>query len=332
MSGLAQINPPSSGGGGAVTIADGADVTQGAIADASVTGDTAGTVSAKLRGILKILTDVWSDPNNDLRVDGSAVVQPVSQFGAWTTGRTWVLGSGTDSVTVVGTITANQGGAPWSFTDASLDNATLVDNNVFTDGTTRVMMSGYIFDEVVGTALTENDAAAARVDSKRAQVLVLEDATTRGQRQTVKAASTAAVAADLPAVVALHPTTALPEMRAATLGVTATAAVNTGSTLTLPAAGAGLFHYIVSLELVKLYSIVGVAAGAGVIITSTNMPGTPAWTTEQLASVAGTTARVIKEEPTTPLKSSVANTATTFVAPAQLQTIWRWNVRYFTAT
>jgi hypothetical protein len=114
------------------------------------------------------------------------------------------------------------------------------------------------------------------------------------------------------------------------LHVTATAAVNTGSTATLPAPGAGLFHYITRIELVKLYAVVGVAAGAGVIITSTNLPGAPAWTTEQLASAAGTVARVIDWEYTgNPLKSSVANTATTFVAGAQLQTIWRWNVSYY---
>lgn len=115
----------------------------------------------------------------------------------------------------------------------------------------------------------------------------------------------------------------------ATLHVTATAAVNTGSTATLAAAGAGLFHYIVRAELVKLYSVVGVAAGAGVIVTTTNLPGNPAFTTEQLASAAGTVARVIDFNPNQPLKSSVANTATTFVAPAQLQTIWRWNVTYY---
>ena len=119
----------------------------------------------------------------------------------------------------------------------------------------------------------------------------------------------------------------LPE---SSLWVTATAAVNTGSTATLPAAGAGLFHYITSIQLVKLYSVVGVAAGAGVIITSTNLPGGPAWTTEQLASVAGTAPKVIDIVFDRPLKSSVANTATTFVAPAQLQTIWRWNVGYYT--
>lgn len=61
----------------------------------------------------------------------------------------------------------------------------IVDNAGFTDGTTRLMPSGYIFDEVAGTALTENDAAAARIDSKRAQVFVIEDETTRGQRMTV---------------------------------------------------------------------------------------------------------------------------------------------------
>lgn len=54
------------GGGGAVTIADGADTTQGAIADAAVQGDNSGTVSAKLRGINKTLTA------------GVTVVSPVS--------------------------------------------------------------------------------------------------------------------------------------------------------------------------------------------------------------------------------------------------------------
>lgn len=114
------------------------------------------------------------------------------------------------------------------------------------------------------------------------------------------------------------------------LHVTATAAVNTAITATLPAAGVGLFHYITRAELVKLYAVIGVAAGAGVIITTTNLPGTPAFTTEQLASPAGTVARVLYGNwQGNPLKSAVANTNTTFVAGAQLQTIWRWNVSYY---
>jgi len=45
----------SNGGGGASSIADGADVAEGAIADAAVITDAPGTLSAKLRGIVKLL-------------------------------------------------------------------------------------------------------------------------------------------------------------------------------------------------------------------------------------------------------------------------------------
>lgn len=70
-----------------------------------------------------------------------------------------------------------------------LDDAIITDNAAFTDGTTKLNMAGFIFDETAGTALTENDAAAARLDSKRALVYVLEDETTRGRRATVTASN-----------------------------------------------------------------------------------------------------------------------------------------------
>ncbi len=73
------------------------------------------------------------------------------------------------------------------------DNQVTTDNGSFTDGTTKLFTAGYAFDEVAGTALTENDSAAARVDSKRAQVLVIEDTTTRGQRLTITASNAAKV-------------------------------------------------------------------------------------------------------------------------------------------
>lgn len=44
---------PGAGGGGAATIADGADVALGATSDAAVVTDTTGTVSSKLRGLVK---------------------------------------------------------------------------------------------------------------------------------------------------------------------------------------------------------------------------------------------------------------------------------------
>src|SRR5450759_3716649 len=54
---------------------------------------------------------------------------------------------------------------------------TLLDNAAFVDGTTPVTPVGYVFDETAGTALTENDTAAARIDVKRAQIGVIEDST-----------------------------------------------------------------------------------------------------------------------------------------------------------
>lgn len=81
----------------------------------------------------------------------------------------------------------------------------LVDNAAFTDGASLVAPAGFIFDEAAGTALTENDVAAARVDSKRAQISVIEDANARGVRAGVKPANTAPAATDPALVVTLSP-------------------------------------------------------------------------------------------------------------------------------
>jgi hypothetical protein len=47
------VRPIDGGGGGPATIADGADVAEGATTDAAVITDTTGTLSAKLRGLIK---------------------------------------------------------------------------------------------------------------------------------------------------------------------------------------------------------------------------------------------------------------------------------------
>lgn len=52
-SGELLVTSGGGGGGGPATIADGADVAQGALADAAITTDTSGTVSGKLRGLVK---------------------------------------------------------------------------------------------------------------------------------------------------------------------------------------------------------------------------------------------------------------------------------------
>ena len=51
------------GGGGAVTIADGADVAQGATTDVAVVADSNGTISSKLRGLVKIAANGYGTWN-----------------------------------------------------------------------------------------------------------------------------------------------------------------------------------------------------------------------------------------------------------------------------
>lgn len=74
-------------------------------------------------------------------------------------------------------------------TFAVQDSQVLVDNGAFTDGTSKVFINGYIYDEIAGTALTENDAAAARINVNRAQVHAIEDGATRGRYATVTASN-----------------------------------------------------------------------------------------------------------------------------------------------
>lgn len=77
-------------------------------------------------------------------------------------------------------------------TFAVQDSEKIADNAGFTDGTTKVLPLGMIYDEVAGTALSENDIGTPRMDAKRGVVVVVEDATTRGQRMAVAATGEAA--------------------------------------------------------------------------------------------------------------------------------------------
>lgn len=142
---------------------------------------------------------------------------------------------------------------------------------------------------------------------------------------SVKAASTLAVATDVAQVVQLSPMNA----QAATLVISATAAVSTANTATLPAAGVGLFHYIVRINIIKYASVATVGAAAPTIVTTTNMPGSLAWTTP--TSLAVGTQYETDINSSAPMKSSVANTATTIVCPLTTSIIWRVNVYYYTA-
>ena len=117
--------------------------------------------------------------NNDVTVTGSVAV--TDNAGSLTVddgGTTLSVDDGAGSLTV------DNGG-----TFAVQDTQVLTDNGAFTDGTSKLFVGGYIYDEVAGTALTENDAAAARVNANRAQIGVIEDGSTRARYATVTAAN-----------------------------------------------------------------------------------------------------------------------------------------------
>lgn len=127
-------------------------------------------------------------------------VPAVGAFAMVWDGANWdrVPGTSADGVTVnlgtnndvinAGTFAVQESGSALTALQL-IDDAIVADNAAFTDGTTKLDMAGYIYDEVAGTALTENDAAAARINVNRAQVQVVEDGATRGRYATVSAAN-----------------------------------------------------------------------------------------------------------------------------------------------
>jgi hypothetical protein len=112
------------------------------------------------------------------------------------------------------------------------------------------------------------------------------------------------------------------------LWVTATAVAGTGATATLPAAGAGLFHYITYVNGMR-NATAALAGTATLLLSTTNLPGTPVWSVGN-AMIAGGTQTDVDYQPVNPLKSLVANTATTFVYPAPgAAVLVRWNIGYY---
>lgn len=132
----------------------------------------------------------------------------------------------------------------------------------------------------------------------------------------VKAASTAAVAADPAQVVAMHPLSPA-YFKASDVVGTVLSVANTAATLTVAAGGAGLFLYITRIRVTMHNTSAAAVAGSAAVLafTSTNIPGSLAWTAGN-ALAAGTDKTVVDEYLDSPIKTSVAATATTIVAPA----------------
>ena len=105
-------------------------------------------------------------------------------------------------------------------------------------------------------------------------------------------------------------------------------------TLTLPAAGVGLFHYVTGVEIVNVNPTATAIAGSAVALsyTTTNIPGAPAWT-EGNALAAGVSKVVERIVYAGGIKTTTANTATTFVAPAiGAGAVCRITVTYYIAS
>lgn len=117
------------------------------------------------------------------------------------------------------------------------------------------------------------------------------------------------------------------QLNPSALCVTGTAAAGTGVTVTLPAV-TNNNHYITAIQIVQFAAALLSAAATPTIVTTTNLPGTPAFSFDAGAQLQGTTVTQTIF-PTTPIKSTTANTNTTIVAPATTNVIWRINVWYY---
>lgn len=112
--------------------------------------------------------------------------------------------------------------------------------------------------------------------------------------------------------------------------VTAVGASGASVTLTIPAAGAGLFHYLTHVHITMYAAAALTPSATPNSVTTTNLPGSIAWTFPT-AGAQGVVALIDETFNAAPIKSSVSNTATTIVCPAFTGAIWRVIVNYFSA-
>ena len=112
--------------------------------------------------------------------------------------------------------------------------------------------------------------------------------------------------------------------------VTAVGASGAAVTLTLPAPGVGLRQYLTYLAINRFAAAALTAAAAPVTVTTTNLPGTLAFSFAADAALQGTLDRW-REDFAYPIPANAQNTATTIVCPATPNVIWRVTGGYYIA-
>lgn len=109
--------------------------------------------------------------------------------------------------------------------------------------------------------------------------------------------------------------------------ITGTAAISTGVTLTLAAPPAGLFHHISQISITCFAGAALTPAATPVLVTSTNLNGNPTFDFPNAGAQGVINSLLLS--PAVPIKSAVAATATTIVAPVLTGCIWRLTAYYF---
>lgn len=123
------------------------------------------------------------------------------------------------------------------------------------------------------------------------------------------------------------PRMAVTTNNAATIVGAAGAAV----TLTLTAPPTGLRHYITGIQIDRFAAAALTAAATPVTVTTTNLPGSLAFTLPADAALQGTEYSWSKDFDARPLASVTQGLSTTIVCPATTSVIWRVTAYFFLA-
>ena len=257
-----------------------------------------------------------------VKVDGSAVTQPVSgtffqatQPVSGTVTVTQATGTNLHTVVDSGTITAVT-----AITNA-LPAGSNVIGHVITDTGSTTAVTGTVTANA-GTGTFAVSAASLPLPTGAATETTLASINTKmpSLGQTVMASSQ-------PVTIASNQSAVPILLQAANLWVTVTAATGVAATLTLPAVAAN-FHYITYIEIMAYSTAARTGGATPVLVTTTNMVGSPVWTFATAAAIGMTDSKVFVFD--FAIKSSVVNTSTTIVCPATTGIIWRVNVSYYT--
>lgn len=112
--------------------------------------------------------------------------------------------------------------------------------------------------------------------------------------------------------------------------ITVTAAVGVAATLPIPSPGGGLRNYVSYIAINRIASALLTAGAAPVVVTTTNLPNSMAFSLPADAAAQGTI-YPLREDFAFPLMSTAQGTATTIVAPATPNVIWRLSAAYYVA-